>query len=79
MEKEQPHLIRRSFEMLISERVQGPDDIKAALPFPPSDIEEIADLEPGTLSNDNQARIEPVLRRETTDYKVISLSDHRRR
>ncbi len=34
MEKETPHLIRRSFEMLIEEKVQTIADIRNALPFP---------------------------------------------
>ena len=78
MEKERPHLIRRSFEMLMSERVQGPEDIKTALPFPASDIEEITELEPGTLSSNDQGRIEPVLRNDLSN-KIVSLNDRRRR
>jgi Zn-dependent peptidase ImmA (M78 family)/DNA-binding XRE family transcriptional regulator len=57
MEKETPHLIRRSFEM-----VQSVADIRSALPFPLSDLEEIADLEPGTLGAPIQTRAEPVLK-----------------
>jgi len=62
MEKEQPHLLRRSFEMLMEEGVQTAADIVKALPFPPQDLEEIADLEPGTLSGRPAARAEPVLK-----------------
>lgn len=64
MEKEQPQLIRRSFEMLIEEGVQSPSEILKALPFPPADIEELADLEPGTLTMVGQSRAEPVLKEE---------------
>jgi Zn-dependent peptidase ImmA (M78 family) len=64
MEKESPYLIRRSFELLISERVQSAGDILTALPFPAVDIEEIADLEPGTLTGLTDARREPVLKEE---------------
>lgn len=77
MEKERPYLIHRSFEMLLSERVQSPDDIKTALPFPPADIEEIADLPPGTLTGEEHGRVDPVLR-SITDAKVVSISDRRR-
>ena len=49
MEKESPHLIRRSFEMLLEEGVQSVTDIRNALPLPPEDLEELADLDPGTL------------------------------
>jgi Zn-dependent peptidase ImmA (M78 family)/DNA-binding XRE family transcriptional regulator len=62
MEKETPHLIRRSFEMLLEEKVQTVADIRNALPFPLDDLEEIADLEPGTLGAPIQARAEPVLK-----------------
>jgi len=61
MEKETPHLIRRSFEMLLEEKVQTVADIRNALPFPLEDLEELADLEPGTLGAPVQARAEPVL------------------
>jgi hypothetical protein len=40
--KERPHLIRRSFEILIEERVQSVSDIRRAPPFPVSDLEELA-------------------------------------
>jgi Zn-dependent peptidase ImmA (M78 family)/DNA-binding XRE family transcriptional regulator len=62
MEKETPHLIRRSFEMLLEGNVQTVADIRNALPFPLDDLEEIADLEPGTLGAPVQARAEPVLK-----------------
>ena len=62
MEKETPHLIQRSFEMLIEEKVQTVSDIRNALPFPPDDLEELADLEPGTLGAPVQTRAEPVLK-----------------
>jgi Zn-dependent peptidase ImmA (M78 family) len=42
MEKETLHLIRRSFELLMSEKVQSAADIMTALPFPPADLEELA-------------------------------------
>ncbi|MEX0582630.1 MAG: XRE family transcriptional regulator [Sneathiella sp.] len=64
MEKEQPQLIRRSFEMLIEEGVQSPSEIIKALPFPASDLEEITDLEPGTLSGITQSRAAPELKDE---------------
>lgn len=62
MEKETPHLIRRSFEMLLEAKVQTVTDIRDALPFPLDDLEEIADLEPGTLGAPVQTRAEPVLK-----------------
>lgn len=62
MEKEQPYLIRRSFELLIAEGVQSVADIRAALPFPLNDLEELADLDPGTLGAPVQSRAEPMLK-----------------
>jgi Zn-dependent peptidase ImmA (M78 family)/DNA-binding XRE family transcriptional regulator len=62
MEKETPHLIRRSFEMLLEEKVQTLADIRNALPFPLEDLEELADLDPGTLGAPVQTRAEPVLK-----------------
>lgn len=64
IEKEIPHMIRRSFEMLMGEKVQSAAEIMAALPFPPTDLEEIADLEPGTLTGQQDSRMEPVLKAE---------------
>jgi len=60
--KESPYMIRRSIEMLISEGVQSAAEIMTALPFPASDLEELADLEPGTLSGQTETRAEPVLK-----------------
>ncbi len=62
MEKETPHLIKGSFEMLLDEKVQTVAEIRNALPFPLDDMEEIADLEPGTLGAPVQARAEPSLK-----------------
>ena len=62
MEKEKPHLIRRSFEMLLEEGVQTVGDIRNALPFPAEDLEELADLEQGTLGAPVYSRVEPVFK-----------------
>ena len=74
MEKEQPHLLRRSFEMLMEEGVQSAADILTALPLPPQDLEEIADLEPGTLSGIGPSRAEPVFKDEfRSDSNVVQI------
>lgn len=76
MEKENPYMIRRGFEMLMSEGVQSASDIMAALPFPPDDLEEIADLEPGTLTGRKDTRPDPVLKdeyRNDVSSKVVHL------
>jgi hypothetical protein len=70
----------RSFELLMSKRVQSANEVLAALPFPPDDLEEIADLEPGTLSGRVQSRIDPVLKPEFRDEKsnIVSLFDRKK-
>lgn len=74
LEKEEPHLIRRSFELLIEEGVQSPAQIMKALPLPVADLEELADLEPGTLSGDAQSRAAPVLKEEfRQDSNVVNI------
>lgn len=74
--KERPYVLRRSFERLIEAKVQLPSDILGALPFPPADIEEISDLEPGTLTGEIE-RPEPSFKapfRQAGDQpKVVSL------
>ena len=78
-EKEAPHLIRRSFEMLLGEGVQSVDDVRKALPFPLEDLEELADLEPGTLGAPVQSRAEPVLKPHVAaSGNVVSLSGRRK-
>ncbi len=81
MEKEKPYLIRRSVEMLIDEGVKSAEDIAKALPFPREDLEEIADLEPGTLGASNKGRPEPILKKRFDDEEgnVISIFKNRPR
>jgi hypothetical protein len=79
MEKEAPHLIRRCFEMLREANVQSISDIKNALPFPLEDLEELGDLDPGTLGAPVQARVEPVLKESVArTTNVITLQNRRR-
>jgi Zn-dependent peptidase ImmA (M78 family)/transcriptional regulator with XRE-family HTH domain len=74
MEKERPYMLRRAFEKLIEAKVQSPSDILTALPFPALDLEEITDLEPGTLSGAVDARPEPVFKTPLdASSKVVSL------
>ena len=76
MKKEEPLLIRRSFELLISKKVQSRSDILSALPFPPADLEDIADLESGTLTGEQEARVAPILKaafRENSDSNVVPI------
>jgi Zn-dependent peptidase ImmA (M78 family)/DNA-binding XRE family transcriptional regulator len=82
IEKERPHVIRRSFEMLLEEKVQSVADIKLALPFPAADLEELSDVEPGTFGGDVHARNEPVLKQQFRSEpvsNVVSIAGVRRR
>lgn len=44
---EEPRLLRRSFEMLVSEQVQSRAEMRSALPYSATDIEELAGLRTG--------------------------------
>jgi Zn-dependent peptidase ImmA (M78 family) len=82
IEKERPTLIRRSFELLLDERVQSLADIKRALPFPISDLEELTDLDPGALGGEALAKAEPILKskfRAEIQSNVVSIAQGRKR
>jgi hypothetical protein len=65
--------------MLRESNVQSISDIKNALPFPLEDLEELGDLDPGTLGAPVQARVEPVLKESVVrTTNVISLPNRRR-
>jgi Zn-dependent peptidase ImmA (M78 family)/transcriptional regulator with XRE-family HTH domain len=50
MPAEQPRLLKRSIELLIENGVQSREQILGAIPVAPADIEEMANLEPGYLT-----------------------------
>ncbi len=52
IEKERPRLLRRSVELLLSEKVQSVSQITGGIRLNPRDIEELCDLDPGLLSNE---------------------------
>ncbi len=79
MEKEAPFMLRKSFEKLIEAKVQTVAEICAALPFPPADLEELTDLEPGTLTGGVDTRPEPVFKSSSLDGgNVVSIHKDRR-
>lgn len=79
MEKEVPYLIKRSFEMLIEEGVRSPEQIVSELPFPVEELEEIADLEQGTLGAKKRVRAEPQLKDEVrSSGNVVSIFDRKK-
>jgi len=73
MTKETPHLIKRGFEMLMENEIQSVTDITKALPFPVEDLEELADLDEGTLGALTRIRVEPVLKSSATKGNVVKL------
>ncbi|MEL6064961.1 MULTISPECIES: helix-turn-helix domain-containing protein [unclassified Methylobacterium] len=52
IEKERPRLLRRSVELLLSEKVQSVSQVTDGVRLNPRDIEELCDLDPGLLSNE---------------------------
>lgn len=50
MEHEEPRLLRRSFELLLAEGGQTPDDIVTSVALPPGDIETLGGLPSGYLN-----------------------------
>lgn len=81
---EEPRLLRRSFELILSERAQTPADITAQLGLPPSDIETLSGLPAGYLSDysrvvllpqPGEAPTRPL--RSTGDAQVIDLPGRR--
>ena len=64
IEKERPRILRRSFNMLLSEGEQSVSQILSALPLSPRDVEEMCDLDPGTLTGETaDTRAMPVLKK----------------
>ena len=80
MDKEQPFLIRRSFELLISEGVQSVPDIRNSLPFPVEDLEEMTDVDKGTFGGSKGSRAEPKFKSTPSEGKKtwLTLRDLRR-
>jgi Zn-dependent peptidase ImmA (M78 family)/transcriptional regulator with XRE-family HTH domain len=65
IEKERPRLLRRSMTQLLTEGEQSTSQIVAALPLAARDIEELCDLDSGTLTGETaEARAMPMLKRK---------------
>jgi Zn-dependent peptidase ImmA (M78 family)/transcriptional regulator with XRE-family HTH domain len=65
IEKERPRLLRRSMIQLLTEGEQSVSQILAAIPLAARDIEELCDLDAGTLTGETaDARAMPVLKRK---------------
>lgn len=79
IEKERPRLLRRSVELLLSEKVQSVSQILGAIDLKARDIEELCDLDPGLLTTeDTDAKAMPRLKGDDpTPANVISLFSRR--
>ena len=75
IEKERPRLLRRSVELLLSERVQSISQILAGVNLKAHDVEELCDLDPGLLSAEAaDAKAMPRLKgEEPPTSNVVSL------
>jgi Zn-dependent peptidase ImmA (M78 family)/transcriptional regulator with XRE-family HTH domain len=64
LEKERPRLLRRSISQLLSEEEQTVSQILSSLPLAARDIEELCDLDAGTLTGETaEMRAMPILKR----------------
>lgn len=79
IEKERPRLLRRSVELLLSEKVQSISQILGAVSLKAHDVEELCDLDPGLLSAESSdAKAMPRLKGEETPAgNVVSLFGRR--
>ncbi len=79
MEIEEPRLLRRAVELILSEGAQTPDDVLSALSLPAADIETLTGLPDGFLSGDftpiefRPASVERSINPTTTPASVIQL------
>jgi Zn-dependent peptidase ImmA (M78 family)/transcriptional regulator with XRE-family HTH domain len=63
IEKERPRLLRRSIGQLLEGKERSVSQILSALPLAPSDIEELCDLDPGTLTGESaDTKAMPILK-----------------
>jgi Zn-dependent peptidase ImmA (M78 family)/transcriptional regulator with XRE-family HTH domain len=68
LEKERPRLLRRSFNQLLGEGGQTVTQILSALPLSPKDIEELCDLDSGTLTGETaERRAMPILKKNVSN------------
>ena len=71
IEKERPRILRRSISQLLSEGEQSVSQILSAIPLASRDIEELCDLDPGTLTGDiADTRAMPVLKKRIQPDEV---------
>ena len=70
MKVEQPRMLRRGFETLLQSGYFSKSAILASLPQPPREIEEIAALQPGTLSNELEG---PQVRLRDRERKLLDI------
>lgn len=84
MEIEEPRLLRRAFELILSKGAQTPDDVLSTLTLPAADIETLTGLPGGYLSDDfaqvtlRPGNHDPSIDPTATSASVIQLP-HRQR
>jgi Zn-dependent peptidase ImmA (M78 family)/transcriptional regulator with XRE-family HTH domain len=82
LEKERPRLLRRSINQLLSEGEQSVSQILSALPLAARDIEELCDLDTGTLTGETaEMRAMPILKKrpESDEGNVVNFFSRRDR
>jgi Zn-dependent peptidase ImmA (M78 family)/DNA-binding XRE family transcriptional regulator len=72
---EQPKLLRRSYELLVKEKVLAVEDITDQLPYPQPALEEIIGLPIGFLSSRNNVEFFPTLKRTSPKHDTPILFD----
>jgi Zn-dependent peptidase ImmA (M78 family)/DNA-binding XRE family transcriptional regulator len=75
---ETPGLLRKCFEVLISEGVQQIDDIVSSIPYARTDIEELLYLPEGHLKEPASLEVVPLLRNPNTDASCKILKFERK-
>jgi Zn-dependent peptidase ImmA (M78 family)/DNA-binding XRE family transcriptional regulator len=82
MEAEQPRLLRRSVELVLSEGAQTPEDVQAALALPAIDVEALCGLPVGYLNTFSRVSLRdqtgPPVRGTTTPAEVIPITRRQR-
>ena len=66
---EEPQLLRRSFEILVSEGVRSPEQISTELQVPAADIEDLCGLPHGFLRGVTDREVRPRLKNQSPDER----------
>ncbi|EED31546.1 conserved domain protein [gamma proteobacterium NOR5-3] len=75
IEKESPTLLKSSIEILLEQNVYSSDEILGRLPIPVYDLEQLCELDTGTLNPSPPVDVQPKLKQKGN---VVSLSRHKK-